>query len=296
MKCFINISGKRNVKTVEARINRKLSSLKKAKVIVFDSGLKLPYYETNPYIKDINKDWSLQIEEGEEKKEEHDKLVEISLFREAELRTRIFSKPEITTILKGFGELNAEVFTSNEANSFLSDVFYSFLREFVIFNPELWQKLIKPAHFNFKFAIVCNFEKDPAIFNLINELKEIYKILGYIPHNLNAPFHKKETVKLKSEIDEHYNNAISDEVIRNLAKKKVEKINDNFKTTLLDYFKKIIKKIAEDLFNLNEFDDFINNIENIDKYRCPTIEERKEFSERILGNIKNMMEKLEKTI
>lgn len=296
MKIFINKSGKINVKTVEARINRKLCNLKKAKVIVFDSDLKLPYYETNPHIKDINKDWSLQIEEGEEKKEEHDKLLEISLFREAELRTRIYSKPEITTILKGFGELNAEVFTSNEANSFLSDVFYSFLRESVILNPELWQKLIKPAHFNFKFAIVCNWEKDPEIFNLINELKEIYKKLGYIPHNINSPFHKKETLKLKNEIDKHYNNAVSDEVIRNLTKKKIEKIDDNFKTTVISDLRNIIKKIPEDLLNLNEFDDFINNIQNIDKYRCPTIEERKDFSEKILNNIKNMTEKLEKTI
>ena len=184
-------------------------------------------YKVNPYIRDYSGNYKQQIKENK-------KLLEDSLFKETELRDRIYSKPEITTILKGFGELNDEVFISNEPYLFFGDIFYSFLREGIIFNPDLWEKLIKPAHFNFCFAIKCNWEKDPQIFNIINELKEDYKKLGYIPHNINSPFHKKETVKLKDEIDKHYNNAISDEVIRNLTKKKVEKIDDNFKTTIID--------------------------------------------------------------
>lgn len=278
----------------KSTLEKRISHLKEANILQKrEDGT----YSVNPYITDNSKDYKQQIKKGIKKEKEHTKILEASLFKETELRNRI-CKPEITTILKGFGELNDEVFTSNEANVFLGNIFYSFLREGIIFNPDLWKKLIKPAHFNFNFAIKCNWEKDPEIFNLINELKELYKKLGYIPHNNNSPFHKKETLKLNNEIDEHYNKAVSDEVIRNLIKKKVEKIEDNFKTTLINNYENCKKRVAafEDFPILNEFDDIINIIQNSDKSRCPTIEERKEFSENFLSNIKKMTKKLEETI
>jgi len=58
---------KERKQSLERIINRKLSKLKNDKTIVFNPELKQPHYKINPYIKDINKDWRLQIKEGEKK-------------------------------------------------------------------------------------------------------------------------------------------------------------------------------------------------------------------------------------
>jgi len=298
MKFFISKRKNVALKTIETNINRKLSKLKESSVIKNKSDLKQqPRYYINPLIKDINKDWYLQIKDGTQKKSTHEKLLEISLFKEAELRTRIYSKPEITTILKGFGELNAEVFTSNEANTFLSNIFYSFLREVIIFNPELWEKLIKPAHFNFKFAIICNLEKDPKIFPLINELKEIYKKFGYIPHNINSPFHREEKIDLNNKIEkEYYMKAVYEETIRKITEEKVKTISKEIEDGSVTFLKSL-KPFLKELEGIPELCDlgYIFNLfltPPVDKLKNPTIEERKELSENIFNSLERIKNKI----
>lgn len=297
MKFFISKRKNVALKTIETKINRKLSKLKESSVIIFNSDLKQqPRYCINPLIKDINKDWCLQIKDGTHKKSTHEKLLEKSFFKEAELRTRIY-KPEITTILKGFGELNAEVFTSNEANTFLSNIFYSFLREVIIFNPELWEKLIKPAHFNFKFAIKCNFEKDPEIFNLINDLKEIYKKIGYIPHNINSPFHREEKIDLNNKIEkEYYVKAVYEETIRKITEEKVKTISKEIEDGSVTFLKSL-KPLLKELEGIPELRDlvYIFNLflsPPVDKLKNPTIEERKELSENVFNSLERIKNKM----
>ncbi len=267
---------KRSKSTLEKRV----SFLKENDILQ----KKNKIYKVNPYITDYSKAYKQQIKEGEKKETDHKKLLENSLFKEAELRNRI-TRRETTEVFKDFGELNNEIFFSNESNLFSTDIFYSFLRERIIFNPELWEKLIKPAHFNFRFMLKCNWEKDPEIFNLINDLKDIYKKIGYIPHNVNAPFHREEKTKLNSEADdEYYMKAISQETIRSIIE---EKENKFFKETqengvaFLNYLKPFFKKIE----GIPEMHDlvYISKLlfsQPIDKLKNPTIEERKESSEK----------------
>ena len=62
-----SILKKERKQSLERNINRKLTKLKNNKTIVFNPILKHPHYKINPHIKDINKDWRLQIKEGEKK-------------------------------------------------------------------------------------------------------------------------------------------------------------------------------------------------------------------------------------
>lgn len=90
---------KERKQSLERNINRKLKKLKKDETIVFNPELKQPHYKINPYIKDINKDWRLQIKEGEKKaikllhkaknqEKQFEKSVDFSLAKELELKKK----------------------------------------------------------------------------------------------------------------------------------------------------------------------------------------------------------------
>ncbi len=253
-------------------------------------------YRVNPYISDYSKAYKQQINEGEKSETNHNRLLEISFFKEKELRDRI-TRPETTYFSKDFGTLTNELFLSNECNLFFSDIFYSFLREGIIFNPELWEKLIKPTHFNFEFKMKCTWEKDPKIFILINELKEIYKKIEYIPHNINSPFHRKEIIKLNSKSnDKHYMNAVFQETIRTLTGKKTKKYSKEFQgkvDALLISFKPFLKEI-EDFTDLKDLPHIINLLLSLrtDKLKNPTIEERQELSEKFINSLETIRSKV----
>lgn len=252
-------------------------------------------YHINPYIKTLDKDLDMQIKLGLKKKEEHDKLLEISFFKEAELRNRI-TNSEVSQISKDFGDLTNEVFISNKDNLFLANIFYSFFREAIIFNPGVWKKLIKPKHYNFRFLLKCNWEKDPKIFTLINELKEIYKKIGYIPHNINSPFHKDEKIKLNSKVDdEYYKSNVYEETIRDLTEKKVKNVSKNFQNkfgNLFNSFKYLSKEIEVNAPELKDLSNIFDLPLFSDKFKNPTIEERKEISEKFINSLERFKNKI----
>lgn len=287
------------VKNLEAfgsksTLNRELQELVGMKWI--EHNIKTKEYSHNPYIKTLDKDLNMQIRDGEKKEIDHDKLVEISSFKEVELRNRI-TNLEVSQISKDFGDLTNEIFMSDKDNLFLTNIFYSFLREGIIFNPGLWQKLIKPGHFNFKFMIKCNWEKDSEIFNLINDLKDIYKKIGYIPHNINSPFHREKEIKLNNENDEeYYMKAVYKETKRKLTEKKLEDMSKTFQNEfvpLLNNFKSISEgiEIMEPL-EQKDLNSIFNHLLSNDKFKNPTIEERKEVSEKYLNSLKQLKNKI----
>lgn len=277
----------------QSTLNRELQEL--VKMTWIEQNDKTKEYSFNPLIKTLDIDPHKQIKEGLEKKEEYDKLLEISFFKEEELRNRITNN-EVSKISKDFGDLTNEIFITNESNFFFSNIFYSFLREGVIFNPKFWGKLIKPSHFNFRFEIKCNWEKDPEIFNLITELKEIYKKIGYIPHSVNSPFHREKEINLNNKDEkEHYMTAVAEQTVREFTEKKKKDFSKNYQNKfepLLNSFKYISKEIESNVPELKDLTSFVDLFFPGDILKNPTIDEKKEGSEKYLNLLNQLKNKI----
>ncbi len=284
----------------KSTLEKRITILRESEILKKKEGI----YRVNNYIRDYSKDYKQQIKEGEKKETDHKKLLEISYFKEKELRDRI-TNSETTNVMKDFGELTNEIFISNEDNLFLANVFYSFLREEIIFNPGLWTKLIKPAHFNFKFKIVCNWEKDQQIFILINELKEIYKKIGFIPHNINSPFHRKEEAKLNNTNDEiYYKNNVYEETIRLLTEEKTKEreksiieFRDDLKLDfrqIINNSQKVIKNIDDPSISkatnmLDTLEDIIQDSDNNELSTRKEIENTSQKFKNLFGDLKKII-------
>ncbi len=151
-----------------ATLNKHLLSLKRIGRIIQDKKTKT--YSINPNYIEISGGSEEQLKLMFEKELAKIRDLQLLDFAENELWYRIHDKMSITY---NFGDdLKDKLFFSNEINILIGRLFLSLIRECIIMNPELWQVMNKPEHFNFTFDLECNFQKDPKIFERIKEIRE----------------------------------------------------------------------------------------------------------------------------
>lgn len=281
---------KERKQSLERNINRKLTKLKNNKTIVFNPILKHPHYKINPHIKDINKDWRLQIKEGEKKaiklllkakkqEKQFEKSVDFSLAKESELRKRIMENISFSFKFKN-EKLNKGIVFEKETKELQENLVYSLIRNGFLFSPETWKMLNNLDFLNFEFIIKSNLSKDAKIFDLYNELKENFRNKGRIFHSFYAPFNRVNSIELPKE----KNNEIED-IFHEKAfyydkfeeKRLIEKKNkiENELRVILNSGSKLLKIIrqleieafdSEKFGDLNEFFDKIKDLDSINTY------------------------------
>lgn len=290
---------KERKQSLERIINRKLTKLKNDKIIVFNPKLKQPHYKINPYIKDINKDWRLQIKEGEKKaikllhkakkqEKQFEKSVDFSLAKEFELKKRIMENINFSFKFKN-EVLNKGIVFEKETKELQENLVYSLIRNGFLFSPETWKMSNNLEYLNFEFIIKSNLSKDTKIFGLYNELKEDFRNKGIIFHSFYAPFNRVNAIELPKEISNeiedifHEKAFYYDKFEENRLIEKKYKIKNEIRAILNSGSKllKIIKELEIEAFNnekigdLNDFFDKIKDFDFINTY------------DEILGDLKN---------
>ena len=275
-----------------ATFHKHLKKLREKGKIIKD---KPKTYSINPNYVELSEGSEKQLKLMFEKELNKIRDTEILDVTENQLWYRIHDKMALTY---NFGEeLRDKLFFSNEINILIGRLFLSLIRECIIMNPELWQIMNKPEHFNFTFNLECNFQKDPKIFEIIKEIREKCIEREEVHLFLFSPFSRKigfnpsedlQTLelreskidKLKFKIDrplkELYYNAVGqDTLLRNHWEKEEREKKEDFEG--------YIKKQVGDLF--------INNISYYRK-KEKMLGEREEFKELY----KERQEKIDKEV
>lgn len=283
--------------SLERIINRKLTKLKNDKIIVFNPELKQPHYKINPYIKDIYKDWSLQIKEGEKKaikllrnakkqEKQFEKSIDFSLAKEFELRKRIMENINFSFKFKD-EVLNKGIVFEKETKQLQENLVYSLIRNGFLFSPETWKMSNNLDYLDFEVIIKSNLSKDTKIFDLYNELKEDFRNKSIIFHSFYAPFNRVNVIELpkekSNEIEDtfHEKAFYYDKFEENRLIEKKNKIENEIRAIFNSGSKllKVIKELETEDFDSEKISDIEGFFDKIKNLNCSNNE--------ILGDLKN---------
>lgn len=171
--------------------------------------VKTKKYSINPFIKTWDKDPDLQIKEGKEKaikllraakkNEEHfDKSITVSINREFELRRRVMRNSDFSFNFRN-KNLNQGCVFDEETMHLQEDLVYSLIRNCFLFAPETWKLIKGLKYIDFEFNIKANLSKDPEIFNIYNDLREVFMEHGVVFHSISAPFNISNILEIPKE-------------------------------------------------------------------------------------------------
>jgi len=216
-------------------------------------------------------------------------LLDTLALRDNELKTWL--KENVTF------EFKKKFHPSNRMNQLFNELFYSFLVDFYLNNPDFWYMYKKPEDMNFSLTINVNWGKNPKIFEILKEHKKrcfkdnfLYPI-GISKYSLEALGIKERRKYIFPTYDEKrlYDIAIGQTIHREKQRKKtyVEIDEQIMKVINLKYpllTKESLEKMPDDILNgifqdvnlrflyIHPFDDyekdFFNKIKlqkNIDK-------------------------------
>lgn len=260
---------------------RILKYLVDKKIILRDKNKRA--YKIHPYLENINGnllDLQQHIKLRLRKEKKLKKIYDSSMGLEMVLREKTIQEIPLKF---NFGSLerNLDIRFSDETNLLISNLFYSFMREVIYMNPELWPHKIK----KFEFKIGSNLGDKIEIINIINRLKENYEKLGYIPPTSQSPFRREEQTILHKE---HYKDAVFEQFFRKREATKNKNTTRDLRKIANDVLPIALKNI-EGIFSDNQ--DFAGIKKLMNKNNL-TMEERRNGTEKIVGILKKIKENI----